>query len=364
LTTLSLAKPYTAEDIKNNKNDIAKELAVNDFVGKMMVSPEEYANTLKKGELPQGAAKYQEFLSQADGNTIKRLSIELGIDLNTANYEEVRRHLSDYSKTKGKVISDRQIARLLNAVFGDVMEVDENGKIKTKIKELPKNVKVAVGEKAIYKTKDGTIVGIVHTKSGYYVGIDESGGGQGFQTATALNESDFKKFIEMVREKYSGEAKTASKSTTEPQTAEAKTSEAKTAEVKAEEKKAQKDVNSRLKKEQAKARALENIKKREAEVKKNKNNLVDKAETANYNIIEREYEKDERIDTVRERSSGNSQKGISTDNSANTQTIGQQNVQGLLNERIQSENLGKNSYVRNLNTTQIFKPAQKRFRIF
>ena len=120
-------KGYTVEDIKNNKNDIAKELAVNDFVGKMMISPEEYASTLKKGELPVGATKYQEFIAQADGNTIKRLSVELGIDLNTANYEEVRRHLADYSKTKGKSIADSQIATYLNAIFGDVMEVDENG---------------------------------------------------------------------------------------------------------------------------------------------------------------------------------------------------------------------------------------------
>jgi hypothetical protein len=95
-----------------------------------------------------------------------------------------------------------------------------------------------------------------------------------------------------------------------------------------------------------------------------KNKMVDNSGTIKYNEMEGKNEKIKRTDTVRERSSGNSQKGISTDNSANTQTIGQQNVQGLLNERIQSENLGKNSYVRNLNTTQFSSLRKKGLEYF
>jgi len=213
---------YTADDIKANKDDVATKLAIQDFVGKMLIPTEQYTEAIKQGKMAQSEANYTKWQSEVDDATKQELGQTLGIDMNTATYYDMQHAMSQYdpaaieaqnqteeqskaeerapitaaAKQSYKMSKNAEKAmKSFREQFAavDKMEVTpkqgkKSGTVRKQLPALPSKVTLNQGEAELYRADNGVLVGIKRTDEGYLVYAEKGKEGLG-GTPKAISEA-------------------------------------------------------------------------------------------------------------------------------------------------------------------------------
>lgn len=86
----------TADDIKANKNGIADKLAVAEYSGTMIITPEEQSEFMKQSRVNMSKEAFEEWRKEASETEQAEIQSKLGIDIKTASYDEAMATVKAY----------------------------------------------------------------------------------------------------------------------------------------------------------------------------------------------------------------------------------------------------------------------------